>query len=126
MPRSYLFVDSSEPELARRAVQASEREIDLTVISPSDVARETADYAVGGRWVFTVREPLLAARVPAESGRDVLERFVQALRGLAAYDAHAVLVVIEGLDLLGAETFTLDGAGLMRSADDLGRALAVR
>ena len=82
-----------------------------------------AGYAVGGRWVFTVEEPLLASRAFAESGSDVLARLAQAMRGLAAYDARAPLVVLDGLDVLGASAFTLDEAGLMRSADDLERAL---
>jgi hypothetical protein len=45
------------------------------------------------------------------------------MRGLAAYDARAPLVVLDGLDVLGESTFTLEEAGLMRSADDLERAL---
>ena len=100
MARSFLFVSSFNPEAARRAVLAPPLERDLAVISPSDAARETAGYAVGGRWVFTVEEPLLAA-----------------------YDTRAPLVVLDGLDVLGASAFTLDEAGLMRSADDLERTL---
>jgi hypothetical protein len=124
MARSFLFVSSVNPEAARRAVLASPLEMDLAVISPSEAGRETAGYAVGGRWVFTVEEPLLAARAFAESGSDVLARLAQAMRGLAAYDARASpLVVLDGLDVLGASAFTLDEAGLMRSADDLERAL---
>ena len=123
MARSFLFVSSFNPEAARRAVLASPLELDLVVISPSAVARETAGYAVGGRWVFTVAEPLFAARAFAESGADVLARLAQAMRGLAAYDARAPLVVLDGLDVLGASAFTLDEAGLMRSADDLEGAL---
>ena len=123
MARTFLFVSSFNPEAARRAVLASPLEIDLAVISPSDAARETAGSAVGGRWVFTVEEPLLAARAFAESGSDVLARLAHAMRGIAAYDARAPLVVLDALDVLGASTFTLDEAGLMRSADDLERML---
>jgi hypothetical protein len=122
MARSYLFVSSHEPEAARRAVLASAVEIDLAVISPSETARETARYAVGSRWVFTVAEPLLAVRALAERGADMAARLIRALRGLAAYDARAVLVVVDGLDLLGASALTLNGPGLLRSADDLERA----
>jgi len=122
MAQSFVFVSSFDREAARRAVLGSPREIDLVVISPSDVARRTASYAVGGRWVFTVAEPLLASWVPAESGADVLARLAQAMRGLAAYDARATLVVVDGVELLGASAFTLGGAALMRSADDLERA----
>jgi hypothetical protein len=123
MARSYLFVSSLEPEAARCAVLASSREIDLAVVSPSDTARETAGYAVGARWVFTVAEPLLAVRTFAESGSDVVARLTRAMRGLAAYDARAVLVVLDGLDLIGASALTLNGPGLLRSADDLERAV---
>ena len=123
MARSFLFVSSFNPEAARRAVLASPPEVDLALIGPSDAARATAGYAAGGRWVFTVEEPLLAARASAESGSDVLARLAQAMRGLAAYDARAPLVVLDGLDVLGANAFTLDEAGLMRSADDLERML---
>jgi hypothetical protein len=123
MARSFLFVSSFNPEAGRRAVLASALEIDLAVISPSDTARETAGYAVGGRWVFTVEEPLLGLRAFAESGSDVLARLAHAMRGVAAYDARAPLVVLDGLDVLGARAFTLDKAGLMRVADDLERML---
>ena len=126
MARSFLFVSSFNPEAARRAVLASQLEVDLAVISPSDVARETAGYAVGGRWVFTVEEPLFVARAFAESGSDVLARLARAMCGLAAYDARAPLVVLDGLDVLGASAFTLDEAGLMRSADDLERTLPLQ
>jgi hypothetical protein len=123
MARSYLFVSSLEPEAARRAVLASSLQMDLAVVSPSDMARETARYAVGGRWVFTVAEPLLAVRALAERGSDVAARLTRAMRGLAAYDARAVLVVVDGLDLLGASALRLNGPGLLRSADDLERAV---
>lgn len=124
MTRSFLFVSSFDPEAAHRAVVASQLEIDLAVISPSDGARETAGYALGGRWVFTVEEPLLAARAFAESGADVLARLAQALRGLAAYDKQSPLVVLDGLDVLGASTFILGEPGLMRAADGLERAVS--
>jgi hypothetical protein len=125
MARSFLFVSSFNPEAARRAALASPVELDLAVIGLSQAARATAGYAFDGRWVFTVEEPLLAGRACAESGSDVLARLAQAMRGLAAYDARAELVVLDGLDVLGANAFTLDEAGLMRSADDLERALSL-
>jgi len=119
--RSFLFVSSSDPEAARRAVEASPLEIDLVVISPSRPARETADYATAGHWVFTVEEPLLVGRVSAESEADVLTRLAQALRDLAAYNARAPLVV---LDLLGSGTFALSETGLADCADGLDRAVS--
>jgi hypothetical protein len=44
-------------------------------------------------------------------------RLGQALRELALYEAGAALVVIDGLDLLGASTFTIEETGPTRSAD---------
>jgi len=123
MGRTFLFVSAFERQAAAQAVAALPVRIDIAVTSPTDLAREAAAYAVGGRWVFTVDEPLLSARAAAESGADVLARLAQALRGLAAYEALAPLVVLESLDVLGAGVFTLDEAGLMRCADDLERLL---
>jgi hypothetical protein len=40
-----------------------------------------------------------------------------------AYDAPAPLVVLDGIDLLGASTFRLDELGLIRPANGLERAL---
>ena len=123
MPRSYLFVSSSKPRDARRAVIASLSEPDLAVVSPSDDAYETAGYAVGGRWIATREEPLLAGRSFAESGADVLARFARVMRGLIAYEARSLLVVIDGLDVLGATAFKLAEDGLLRWANDLERSL---
>ena len=81
---------------------------DLVVRSPSELAHQAAAIAVGGRWVFTVDEPLLAPRAPGESGADVLARLARVLRGLPAYEALAPLVICDGLDVLGAGVFALD------------------
>ena len=123
MPRSFLFVSSSKPRDARRAVLASLSEPDLAVVSPSDDAYETAGYAVGGRWIATREEPLLAGRSFAETGADVLARFARVMRGLIAYEARSLLVVIDGLDVLGATAFKLSEDGVLRWADDLERSL---
>jgi broad specificity phosphatase PhoE len=123
MARSILFVSSFAPEAARQALLASGLEIDVAVISPSDRARETAGFAMGDRWVATLEEPLLASRAFAESGADVLARLAKAMRGIVAHDAQALLVVVDGLDVLGAAAFALDEAGALRAADDLERLL---
>jgi hypothetical protein len=123
MSRSYLFVSSSDPRDARRAVLTSLSEPDLAVVSPSDDAHETAGYAVGGRWITTREEPLLAERAYAESGADVLARFARVIRGLIAYEARSLLVVIDGLDVLGATAFNLAEDGVLRWANDLERSL---
>jgi len=123
MPRSFLFVSSSKPRDARRAVLASLSEPDLAVVSPSDDAYETAGYAVGGRWIATTEEPLLAGRSFAETGADVLARFARVMRGLIAYEARSLLVVIDGLDVLGATAFKLAEDEMLRWADDLDQSL---
>jgi broad specificity phosphatase PhoE len=121
--RSFIFASAREPEAAAQAVAASPQPPDLIVTSPSTLARETAGRAVDGRWVFTVEEPLLAARSPDESGDNVLWRVTRALRDLFAYDARTPLVVVDGLDILGAAAFVLDEAAVMRLANHLDRAL---
>ena len=119
MPRAFLFVSSSRPQDARRAVLTSSSTPDLAVVSPSDNAYETAGYAVGGRWIATKEEPLLAGRSFAENGADVLARLARAMRGLVAYEARSLLVVIDGLDVLGATAFKLAEEGVLRWAADL-------
>ena len=123
MGRSFIFASALEPEAAARAVAASPQPPDLIVTSPSQLARETAAHAVDGRWVFTVGEPLLASRNPGESGDNVLWRVTRGLRDLLVYDARVTLVVVDGLDILGAGAFVLDEAAVMRLADDLDHAL---
>jgi len=39
------------------------------VTSPPPVAVDTAEYALRGRWVSTLEEPLLAIRAPGEGDR---------------------------------------------------------
>jgi broad specificity phosphatase PhoE len=123
MSRTFVFVSAGDPQAAARAVAEAPAEPDLCVVSPSDAARETAAFALRGRWVFTVEEPLLAAHVPLESGDDVLARLAQALRAIQACDGRSPLVVCDELDILGATAFLIDEAGLARLSDDLERAL---
>jgi hypothetical protein len=124
MNRTFLIASALKPHAAARAAADAPHPIDLLVISPSDLAREAAAIAVGGRWVFTVEEPLLAPRSPGESGADVLARLARALRLVTAFDANAPLIVCDGLDVLGAGVFALDERGVMRTADDLEQMLA--
>jgi hypothetical protein len=124
MNRTFLLASALKPHAAARAAADAPDQIDLVVTSPSSVAREAAAIAVGGRWVFTIDEPLLAPRAPGESGADVLARLARALRLVTAFDAKAPLIVCDGLDVLGAGVFTLDERGAMRTADDLEQMLA--
>jgi hypothetical protein len=119
MRRTFVLASALKPQEAALVIGAAPEPIDLVVTSPSPLAREAAALAVGGRWVFTLDEPLLARRVAGESGGDVLARLAEALRGLRAFRAHAPLVVCDGLDILGAGVFVLDEPGVARLADDL-------
>src|SRR5262247_970312 len=70
-PRSYLFVSSHEPLMAAAAVWSwAEGPPDLCVTSPSLEARGTASFAVAGRFVTVLVEPMLAPRWPDESWDD--------------------------------------------------------
>ena len=84
MRRTFIIASALKPETAARVAAEAPKPVDLLVISPTSLAREAAAIAVGGRPVFTVEEPLLAPRVPAESGGDVLARLAHVLRGLSA------------------------------------------
>jgi hypothetical protein len=123
MTRTFLLASALQPQAAARAAADAPEPIDLIVTSPSALAREASAIAAGGRWVFTVDEPLLARRAPGESGGDVLARLGQALRILQAIDARAPLVVCDGLDILGASAFALDEEAVARYADTLERML---
>jgi len=123
--RTFIVASASAAQAAARVAAEAPTEIDLVVVSPTPSAHEAARIAVGGRWVATVDEPLLAPRAGAESGADVLARIARALRGLAAYEATAPLVVVDTLDVLGAGVFVLDDEGVARAADDLERLLPV-
>jgi hypothetical protein len=76
--------------------------------------------------VYTVAEPLLAARADGECGEDVLARLAQALRIVLAYDADLPLIVCDRMNILGATAFLFDEEGLSRLADDLDRALVLQ
>jgi hypothetical protein len=117
--RRFLLASARAADSAERTAAEAPEPIDLVVTSPTVLARQALPDAVGGRWVFTVEEPLLAPLVPGESGDDVIARVAQALRGVSAYDASAPLVIFDSLDILGASVFVLDEDGLARAADRL-------
>lgn len=115
--RSFLLASARAAESAARVAADAPEPIDLVVTSPTALAQHAVPVVVGDRWVFTVEEPLLAPRVPGETGDDVIARLVQALRGVRAYDASAPLVICDSLDILGASVFVLDEQGLERVAE---------
>jgi hypothetical protein len=120
---SYVFVSALQPTISARIAEAAPEPIDLCVTSPSPTARETAATATNGRWVFTVDEPLLAAREQHESIADVMARYAQALRVIAAYDTCSALVVCDELGVLGLPAVGMDEDGLMKTADHIERML---
>jgi hypothetical protein len=120
---SYLFVSSQQPTISAGIAGAAPEPIDLCVTSPSPTARATAATATNGRWVFTVDEPLLAARERHETIADVMARYAEALRTIAAYDTRSALVVCDELGVLGLPAVGLDEAGLMKTADHIERML---
>ncbi len=121
MTRTFILVSASSPDDAARAVAEAPEAPDMCLTSPSQQARDTAAFAFQGNWVFTLEEPLLAARNEHEDGGDVLARLAVALRSIAAYDANLPVIVCDKLDVLGATAFVLDELGLARLADDLDR-----
>ena len=122
MSRRFIFAPLSDPAEAARTIASSGSFPDLILVAPSPSAREQAAAAVGGRYVTTVEEPLLA-RVSGGGGEDALTQLADALRAVRTYDAQAPLVLWEGVDVFGAGSFVLDEDGLDRLADDLERAL---
>ncbi len=114
--RRFLLTSAASAASAARVAADASEPIDLAVTSPTALARQAVAAAVGGRWVFTLEEPLLAPQVAGESGADVIARVAQALRGVRAYEANAPLVVFDTLDILGASVFVLDEHGLERAA----------
>jgi hypothetical protein len=121
--KTYLLASALDPQAAAEAVAAALEPRDFGIVAPSARAHATAALALRGRGVFTIEEPLLAERGPAESSADVLARTVRALRDARAYDACSPLIVFDRLDILGAATFVLDEETLARLADGLDRVL---
>ena len=69
---TYFFVSSLQPTVSARIAAEAVDPIALCVTSPSEDAHATASAARNGHFVFTVDEPLLAARVADESVGDVM------------------------------------------------------
>src|SRR5947209_9074432 len=86
--RIFVFVSALEPLAAAQAVWSSPVPIDLCAAGPSDAARDTAHFAVAGRPVRLVSEPLLAARRVGESDGALAAREADALLALYALDTR--------------------------------------
>ena len=120
---TYLFVSSLQPTVSARIAAEAVDPIDLCVTSPSEDAHATASAARNGHFVFTVDEPLLAARVADESVGDVMARYAQALRVIAADGTRSALVVCDELDVLGRAVVTMDESALLETAEAIERRL---
>jgi hypothetical protein len=120
--RTFVFVSAHEPLAAAQAVWSSPVPIDLAVAGPSEAARQTAAFAVAGRPVRMVAEPLLAARRPSESDIAVAAREADALLALYALDTHAALVVWDELNRR-PETPAVDEWWLLDQAERISLAL---
>jgi hypothetical protein len=121
-PRSFLLVSAGDPVTAERAVaEWAEGPPDLCVTSPSQAAHDTANAACAKHDVPMLDEPLLAGRLPDESGADYASRTAEALRTLNAFDTRAALVVWDDLFTEGGRPVVFDGEGLLRRADSIER-----
>jgi hypothetical protein len=118
MSRTFIFAQLDDPAGAARTIADSGSFPDLILVAPSPSAHEQAAAAVGGRYVTTVDEPLLA-RVRSGDGEDALTQLAQALRAVRAYSARTPLVLWEDVDVFGVGSFVVDEDGLGRLADDL-------
>ncbi len=122
MSRTFIFAPANDPGEAARRIEESGALPDLVLVAPSPTAHDQAAAAVGGRFVPTFEEPLLAG-IPGGSGEEALGQLAQALRAVQAYRGQRPLVLWDHVDVLGASSFVLDENGLGRLADDLERAL---
>jgi hypothetical protein len=121
--RIFVFVSAQEPLAAAQAVWSSPVEIDLCVAGPSEAAGDTARFAVAGRPVRMVSEPLLAARRVGESDTSIAAREADALLALYALDARAALVVWDELEKDGPGPIVLDEWRLLDRAERIDIAL---
>jgi hypothetical protein len=121
--RIFVFVSAQEPLAAAQAVWSSPVEIDLCVAGPSEAARDTARFAVAGRPVRMVSEPLLAARRAGESDITMAAREADALLALYALSARAALVVWDELEKDGPGPIVLDEWRLLDRAERIDIAL---
>jgi len=121
--RTFAFVSAHEPLIAAEAVWSSPAPIDLCVAGPSATARQTAAFAVAGRAVAIVAEPLLAARRAAESDTEFAAREADALLALYTLDTRAALVVWDELESDESEPRVHDESWLLDQAERISRAL---
>ena len=121
--RTFVFVSAHEPLAAAQAVWSAPTPIDLCVAGPSGAARDTAVFAVSGRPVRMVSEPLLAPRGAGESEMAAAAREADALLALYALDTWAALVVWDELPPDRPHPAVVDEWWLLDRAEQIGLAL---
>src|SRR5262249_45823228 len=121
--RIFVFVSALEPLAAAEAVWSAPTPIDLCVAAPSRVARETAAFAVAGRPISTVFEPLLETpRLNGSVGAHAA-RAADALLALYALDTRTALVVWDDPEVERSLPPTVDEAWLLEHAERIDRVL---
>jgi hypothetical protein len=121
--RTFLFVPASEPLAAAQAVWSAPTPIDLCVSGPSQAAHDTAAFAVAGRAVRFVAEPLLGAPPFRESPSEAAAREADALLALYALETRSALVVWDDLGAARPPATTCDDSWLLETAERIGRSL---
>lgn len=115
--RTFLFVPANEPLAAAQAVWSAPTPIDLCVSGPSRAALDAAAFAVAGKGVPVVCEPLLGRPPYAESSREAAVREANALLALYALDTHSALVVWDALRFARPPAMTIDESWLLETAE---------
>lgn len=112
-----MFVSALEPLAAAQAVWSAPTPIDLCVAGPSQAAQDTATFAVAGRAIRMVAEPLLAARRAGESEIALAAREADALMALYGLETRAALVVWDELGKDQPRPLVLDELWLLDRAE---------
>jgi hypothetical protein len=123
--RTFVFVSADEPLAAAQAVWSARTPVDLCVAGPSQAARDTAAFAVAGRPVDIVSEPLLAAPPVDEDAADTSVREADALLALYALDTKCALVVWDALDREQPHPVIVDEQWLLATAERIGRSVRI-
>ena len=123
MGRTFIFVSADESLAAAQAVWSAGTPVDLCVAAPSPAARDTAAFAVAGRPVDILSEPLLAAARPTEGAADTAAREADAFLALYALDTRCALIVWDELNGGRPHPIVVDEQWLLATADQISRSL---
>ncbi len=123
--RTFIFVGADEALAAAQAVWSARTPVDLCVAGPSQAARDTAAFAVAGRPVNILLEPLLSAAPADERTAETAAREADALLALYALDTRCALVVWDELNGRQPHPVVVDEQWLLATAERISRALPV-